>query len=120
MSQKIFGQMELTKQEMKVAQLVSVGYSDKEAADALHISTRTVVNHKQNIFEKLGISKATELVAWFWWMKFAKSFDLNELKKQVVAMFFLFCMLTSTVDFDHNQWRQQRSRRARTERYLKI
>lgn len=111
--------MELTKQEMKIAQLVSVGYSDKEAADALHISPRTVVNHKQNIFVKLGINKATELVAWFWCLKFQKSFDLGELKKQAIAVFFLSCMLTSTIDFDHNQWRPQRSRRARTERYLR-
>lgn len=106
----------LTKQENRVAGLVSVGYSDKEAADVLCVSTRTVVNHKQNIFTKLGISKSTELSAWYWCRKFDVKFDLSEIKKQAIAVFFLTVLLPSSIDFDHNLFRRSsKSGRHRTE-----
>ena len=54
----------LTKQENKVLNLVcGACYSDKEAADVLHVSTRTVVNHKQNIFHKLGFKRTINTIA---------------------------------------------------------
>lgn len=105
----------LTKQENKVVELVCVGFSDKEAADLLHVSTRTVVNHKQNIFHKLGLSKSTELSAWYWCQKFHVNFDLSELRKQAIAIFFLLIILPSSIDFDHSIVRRIKSGRTRTE-----
>src|SRR5574344_54809 len=48
--------------EMDVMRLCCNGYLSKEIADKLSISPRTVENHKRNIFHKLGINSAIELV----------------------------------------------------------
>lgn len=86
----------LTNQELKVANLLGVGYSDKEAADILNCSNRTIINHKAHIFEKLQINKVTELVIWHWCMKTGIEFDLKELRKQIIALFF-FIIITPTI-----------------------
>jgi len=104
----------LTKQENKVVNLVCVGYSDKEAADVLCVSTKTISNHKQNIFQKLGFSKTTELSAWYWCQKFNTKFDLNELKKQAIAVIFFFCTVASALDFENPTFRSRRIKSNRT------
>lgn len=52
----------LTDREREIVRYIADGLSDKEIADRLGISTRTVGSHKQNIFEKTGTRKSTELV----------------------------------------------------------
>lgn len=101
----------LTKQENKVLNLVcGACYSDKEAADVLCVSPRTVVNHKQNIFAKLGINKATELSAYYWCQKFNTKFDLAEFKKQLTAVTLFLCLLPGLNDFDSDMRRGRRVR----------
>lgn len=104
----------LTEREIKVVELVCVGYSDKEAADVLSVSPRTIVNHKQNIFQKLQINKSTELAAWYWCKKFNVNFDLTQLKKQAVALILMLVLLPSSLEFDHTLFRRSRCR-AKTE-----
>lgn len=103
----------LTKRQFKLVSLLAVGYSDKEAADALTIAHRTVVNHKANIFLKLGISKTTELVAWYWCQKFNEKFDLAELKKQAIAFSFLIFIIPSALSQDNVQYRYRNHRLSR-------
>ena len=45
----------LSEREIEVLKSVAHGYSNKEIADKLHISTNTVVTHRKNITDKLGI-----------------------------------------------------------------
>jgi DNA-binding NarL/FixJ family response regulator len=52
----------LTKRENEVLELVAQGKSNKEVADTLFISTKTVETHKSNILEKLGLKNTAELV----------------------------------------------------------
>lgn len=52
----------LTERELQVVRLCKEGLLSKEIADTLHISSRTVDNHKSNIFRKLGIRNVLELV----------------------------------------------------------
>ena len=54
--------IQFTKREMDVAKLCSAGKINKEIADELGISVRTVESHKNNIFKKLGINNTVELV----------------------------------------------------------
>ena len=51
----------LTPREREVALLVADGLTSKEVAERLFLSPRTVSNHLQNAYTKLGISKRTEL-----------------------------------------------------------
>lgn len=53
---------DLSKREMEVLQLVASGKSDKEVAEELFISTKTVNTHKMHILDKLGLKNTAELV----------------------------------------------------------
>ena len=52
----------LTAQETKVTELTSWGLTAKEIADKLNISIHTVNTHRKNIFKKIGVKNASELV----------------------------------------------------------
>ncbi len=52
----------LTDSEKQILQLIADGMKRKEIADALYISERTLSNHLQHIFEKLGVSSSVEAV----------------------------------------------------------
>ena len=53
---------DLTKREYEVLGLVAAGKTNKELAEGLFISTKTVETHKTHIMEKLGLRNTTELV----------------------------------------------------------
>lgn len=50
----------LTKRELEVLAQVANGMFNKEIANALNISERTVKNHLSNIFKKIGVSDRTQ------------------------------------------------------------
>ncbi len=52
----------LTKTEIKVLSFLGKGLSNKEIAAALGCSVKTVKNHLNSIFQKLGVSNRTEAV----------------------------------------------------------
>lgn len=52
----------LSRRETEVLKLIAEGKSGKEIAAILHLSTRTVDNHRANIMKKLNASKSTDLV----------------------------------------------------------
>jgi DNA-binding NarL/FixJ family response regulator len=53
---------DLTKREYEILAQVASGKSNKELAEILFISIKTVETHKTNILEKLGLKNSTELV----------------------------------------------------------
>ncbi len=52
----------LTRREREVLQLAAEGSTSAEIAARLHISQRTVENHRANLMRKLGLKNASELV----------------------------------------------------------
>jgi len=54
--------MALTSREREVVQLVAEGYSTKEVAHRLSISTKTAENHRANIMRKLNLRSVSDLV----------------------------------------------------------
>lgn len=55
-------EIKLTRRELEIANLCTKGLLNKEIAEQLHISQRTVENHKNNLFKKLGINNTVELM----------------------------------------------------------
>lgn len=51
---------ELTKRELEVLTLLAVGMYNKEIAEKLDISERTVKNHISNLFKKIGVTDRTQ------------------------------------------------------------
>jgi DNA-binding CsgD family transcriptional regulator len=51
----------LTPQELQVALAVARGYSNREVASLLFLSTKTIEFHLRNVFLKLGINRRTRL-----------------------------------------------------------
>ena len=52
----------LTRRERDIAELAAAGESSKVIADRLYLSVRTVNNHLQNVYSKLGVSSRRQLV----------------------------------------------------------
>jgi DNA-binding NarL/FixJ family response regulator len=51
----------LTKRERQVIELISDGYTNKEIAQQLHLSTYTVKSHVHNILEKLALNTRVQI-----------------------------------------------------------
>ncbi|MEM9771420.1 MAG: response regulator transcription factor [Cyanobacteria bacterium P01_D01_bin.73] len=56
--------VELTPTELKVVQLVARGMANKEIAETMKVSQRTVESHVSNMLGKTGLSNRTELARW--------------------------------------------------------
>ncbi len=55
-------QEKLSKRELQVAEVVATGLSNREVAEQLHITVRTVKEHLTSIFGKLGIHDRLQLI----------------------------------------------------------
>ncbi|MBQ0978014.1 AAA family ATPase [Micromonospora sp. M61] len=55
----------LTGQQLKIAELVAEGATNREIAARMFLSTRTVDHHLRNVFHRLGIRSRTELARAF-------------------------------------------------------
>jgi DNA-binding CsgD family transcriptional regulator len=51
----------LSRREAEIAQLAAMGLASKEIADRLFLSVRTVSNHLQNVYTKMGVASRAEL-----------------------------------------------------------
>ncbi len=54
----------LSEREVDVLKNVALGYANKEIADKLYISINTVISHRKNITEKLGIKTIAGLTVY--------------------------------------------------------
>ncbi len=54
----------LTNRENDVLKLVASGYSNKKIAEKLYISVHTVISHRKNITEKIGIKSISGLTVY--------------------------------------------------------
>jgi len=55
-------QPELTPREQEVVKLIAEAHTNKEIAEILHLSEKTVENHRSNAMRKLGMRDRVELV----------------------------------------------------------
>jgi len=52
----------LTTRERQILKLIAEGKSSREIGELLHISIRTVQNHRANVMKKLGLKRTADLV----------------------------------------------------------
>ncbi len=56
--------VELTPTELKVVQLVAKGMANREIAEKLNVSQRTIESHVSNMLNKTNLNNRTELARW--------------------------------------------------------
>ena len=54
----------LSEREVQVLRLLAAGKTNRDIAEELFISDKTVARHVSNIFDKLGVSSRTGATAW--------------------------------------------------------
>jgi DNA-binding CsgD family transcriptional regulator len=58
----LVSQLELSKRELEILNLMAQGHSNEEIAAKLFVSLSTVKTHNQNLFEKLEVKRRTQAV----------------------------------------------------------
>lgn len=58
----LVSQLELSKRELEILNLLAQGHSNQEIAEKLFVSLSTVKTHNQNLFEKLDVKRRTQAV----------------------------------------------------------
>jgi DNA-binding CsgD family transcriptional regulator len=58
----LVSQLELSKRELEILNLLSLGHSNQEIAAKLFVSLSTVKTHLQNLFEKLDVKRRTQAI----------------------------------------------------------
>jgi DNA-binding NarL/FixJ family response regulator len=56
--------VELTPTELRVVQFVARGMANREIAEELNVSQRTIESHVSNMLGKTGLHNRTELARW--------------------------------------------------------
>lgn len=54
----------LSNREVEVAIMISKGVTNKEAADQLFVTEKTVKFHLTNIYKKMGVRSRAQLIVW--------------------------------------------------------
>ena len=107
---------ELSPRESEIAELLAWGASKKEVADRLFISARTVENTARNIYQKIGIQKATELCVWWFCTKCGVPISLDPLKRAFIAVLLLIAYVPRECVFTDDCYTPRTTRTARTTR----
>ena len=96
----------LSEREHLVAEQYCKGLADKEVADSLQRSEWTIKAQKRDIYKKLGISKDTELVLYMFCERMKINFDIKEIRKHGLELFFsILFLVIAALDF-HPDMRQ--------------
>lgn len=110
---------ELSPRESEIAELLAWGASKKEVADRLFISSRTVENTARNIYQKLGIQKATELCVWWFCTKCGVPVSLDPLKRAFIAVLLLIAYVPREFVFTDDCYTPRTTRTARMTRVVR-
>lgn len=105
----------LSQCEYEVAKEYCKGYTDKEVADVMRKSIWTIRAQKRDIYKKLRISKDTELVLYMLCDRLKVNFDLKELRKHGLELFFSILFIVIQVsDYQIDMRRCRIQARSRT------
>ena len=54
----------LSHREVEVTKVIAKGVTNKEAADQLFVTEKTIKFHLTNIYRKMGVKSRTQLIIW--------------------------------------------------------
>jgi DNA-binding CsgD family transcriptional regulator len=92
----------LSKREKQVVEEIAWGADVQECADALFISKRTVTNHLQNIYDKIGVRSLNGLSAWYFCFNHGISFQLSPKRKRILSKSLLMIYFPMIINGYHN------------------
>lgn len=95
----------LTKTEIRIVHFIALGFSEKEIAEMLYIEPSTVHTHSRNARRKTDSRNAVDLAR-----KYILSLD--DPKKILIGILFLFIELFNIVGFDTNDVRAYKSEKS--------
>jgi len=98
---------QLSKSEATVVEWVAWGADAKTIAEKRFVSIFTVRNQVRTAMEKIGVTKATELSAWWFCTHYHISFDLSPLAKTVASIAMLIVFSVGVIT-DHQDYRRTR------------
>lgn len=76
----------ITQREVEIAELISLGYSEKEIAHYLNISINTVGAHKVRLFQKTQSHNIADITRWYINFKTGVSLTLSSEARALKAM----------------------------------
>jgi len=62
LNEQALNNLNLSKRELEVLQLMAEGLSNHEIAERLYVSLSTVKTHSRNLFDKLGVARRTQAI----------------------------------------------------------
>ncbi|WP_321517464.1 LuxR C-terminal-related transcriptional regulator [uncultured Bacteroides sp.] len=109
----------LSEREIEIAEIIAFGKKQKEAADILHISKKTVDNTVQHIYKKIGISFVTELSVFCFCRKFGIPLSMCEPARRAVSVALLLLFLYGEFNHTPDIYRVRRGRNRETEVFVR-
>lgn len=108
--------MKLSECEYMVAKEISKGHTPDEIADILHKSVWTIKAQIRDIHRKLSINNNVELTLYLICERLKVNFDLNEIRKHGLELFFsiLFFIIQVIGDYHIDMRRNRGQGRTRT------
>jgi two-component system, NarL family, response regulator LiaR len=61
-NQQLISQLEISKRELEILNLMAQGLSNEEIAEQIFVSLSTVKTHNQNLFAKLDVKRRTQAI----------------------------------------------------------
>jgi two-component system, NarL family, response regulator LiaR len=62
LNEEALNDLNLSKRELEVLQLMADGLSNHEIAERLYVSLSTIKTHSRNLFDKLGVARRTQAI----------------------------------------------------------
>lgn len=61
----LYGTRQLSRRQLRIAELVALGFKSREIANQLGISHQVVRNYLSKIYDKVGVHNRVELALWY-------------------------------------------------------
>jgi two-component system, NarL family, nitrate/nitrite response regulator NarL len=61
----LYGTRQLSRRQLRIAELVALGFKSREIANQLGITHQVVRNYLSKIYDKVGVHNRVELALWY-------------------------------------------------------